>query len=284
MDWHLRTRILSNRAHTLVMGVVNITPDSFSDGGEFYDTTEAIAHGRRIALQGADVVDVGGESTRPGAPPVSEEEESARVIPVVRALAEEGIVVSVDTAKASVAAGALAAGAEIVNDVSALRDPAMAAVVSEYGAGIILMHMQGTPSTMQIDPRYDDVSAEVRRALLASAALAESAGIERKRICLDPGIGFGKTIAHNLTLLHDLGDFASSGYPIVVGTSRKSFIGAIAGLPDARERDAATAGTTALAVAAGVFAVRVHDVPGNLQSARLADAIVRQKVFDEVGG
>ncbi|MDF1595962.1 MAG: dihydropteroate synthase [Acidimicrobiia bacterium] len=266
------------------MGVVNVTPDSFSDGGDFYETAGAIARGREISRQGADIVDVGGESTRPGAALVSEEEESARVIPVVRALAEEGIVVSVDTAKASVAAGALAAGAEIVNDVSALGDPAMAAVVADYGAGIILMHMQGTPSTMQDAPRYDDVSMEVRRSLLASAALAESEGIDRNRICLDPGIGFGKTIDHNLTLLHDLGEFVSIGYPIVVGISRKSFIGAIAGLPDARDRDAATAGTTALAVAAGVLAVRVHDVPGNLQSARVADAIVRLKVFDEVGG
>ena len=280
--WQLRARTLTNRDHTLVMGVVNVTPDSFSDGGRFFDVTEAIAHGRRLAALGADVVDVGGESTRPGAPPVSAEDELGRVIPVVRALAEDGVVVSADTAKAEVAAEAVAAGAEIVNDVSALSDPAMPAVVAETGAGLVLMHMKGTPATMQDDPEYGDVTAEVRDALLARAAFAELSGIDRDRICLDPGIGFGKSIDHNLALLRDLKVLTSTGYPILVGTSRKSFIGKLAELSIPADRDAATAGTTALAVAAGVFCVRVHDVPGNLQSARVADAIVRSRIFDEV--
>ena len=283
VDWQLRTRTLTNRDHTLVMGVVNVTPDSFSDGGRFFDVTEAIAHGRRLAALGADVVDVGGESTRPGAPPVSAEDELGRVILVVRALADDGVVVSADTAKAEVAAEAVAAGAEIVNDVSALSDPAMPAVVAETGAGLVLMHMKGTPATMQDDPQYGDVTAEVRDTLLERAAFAESSGIDRARICLDPGIGFGKSIDHNLALLRGLKVLTSTGYPILVGTSRKSFIGKLAGLSNPADRDAATAGTTALAVAAGVFCVRVHDVPGNLQSARVADAIVRSRIFDEVG-
>ena len=283
VDWQLRTRTLTNRDHTLVMGVVNVTPDSFSDGGRFFDVTEAIAHGRRLAALGADVVDVGGESTRPGAPPVSAEDELGRVIPVVRALADDGVVVSADTAKAEVAAEAVAAGAEIVNDVSALSDPAMPAVVAETGAGLVLMHMKGTPATMQDDPQYGDVTAEVRDTLLERAAFAESSGIDRARICLDPGIGFGKSIDHNLALLRGLKVLTSTGYPILVGTSRKSFIGKLAGLSNPADRDAATAGTTALAVAAEVFCVRVHDVPGNLQSARVADAIVRSRIFDEVG-
>ena len=281
--WQLRTRTLTNRDHTLVMGVVNVTLDSFSDGGRFFDVTEAIAHGRRLAALGADVVDVGGESTRPGAPAVSAEDELGRVIPVVRALADDGVVVSADTAKAEVAAEAVAAGAEIVNDVSALSDPAMPAVVAETGAGLVLMHMKGTPVTMQDDPQYGDVTAEVRDTLLERAAFAESFGIDRARICLDPGIGFGKSIDHNLALLRNLEALTSTGYPILVGTSRKSFIGKLAGLSNPTDRDAATAGTTALAVAAGVFCVRVHDVPGNLQSARVADAIVRSRIFDEVG-
>ena len=283
VDWQLRTRTLTNRDHTLVMGVVNVTPDSFSDGGRFFDVTEAIAHGRRLVALGADVVDVGGESTRPGAPPVSAEDELGRVIPVVRALADDGVVVSADTAKAEVAAEAVAAGAEIVNDVSALSDPAMPAVVAETGAGLVLMHMKGTPATMQDDPQYGDVTAEVRDTLLERAAFAESSGIDRARICLDPGIGFGKSIDHNLALLRGLKVLTSTGYPILVGTSRKSFIGKLAGLSNPADRDAATAGTTALAVAAEVFCVRVHDVPGNLQSARVADAIVRSRIFDEVG-
>ena len=280
-EWRLRTRRIGNRDHTLIMGVVNVTPDSFSDGGDFADATEAIAHGRRLAFQGADVVDIGGESTRPGSEAVSVDDELARVLPVVKALADDGVVVSIDTSKAAVAEQALAAGAEIVNDVSALGDPDMAGLVAATGAGVVLMHMRGMPSTMQHDPRYDDVVAEVRDELLEAARIAESVGIRIEQICLDPGIGFGKTVSHNLTLLRRLNQLTEAGYPILLGTSRKSFLGSIAEVPNAKDRDLATAATTALAVAAGVFCVRVHDVPGNLQSARIADAIVRPSIRDE---
>ena len=280
-EWRLRTRRIGNRDHTLIMGVVNVTPDSFSDGGDFADATEAIAHGRRLVSQGADVVDIGGESTRPGSEAVSADDELARVLPVVKALADDGVVVSIDTSKAAVAEQALAAGAEIVNDVSALGDPDMAGLVATTGAGVVLMHMRGKPSTMQQDPSYDDVVAEVRDELLEAARVAESAGIRIDQICLDPGIGFGKTVSHNLTLLRRLNQLTEAGYPILLGTSRKSFLGSIADVPDAKDRDLATAATTALAVAAGVFCVRVHDVPGNLQSARIADAIVRPSIRDE---
>ena len=284
LDWRLRSTTVTNREHTLIVGVVNVTPDSFSDGGDFSEMDEAIAHGRLLAAQGADIVDVGGESTRPGAAPVSADLESSRVVPVVRALADEGIIVSVDTTKATVAAEAVAAGAEIVNDISALSDPEMATVVADSGAGIVLMHMQGTPRTMQIDPQYEDVVAEVGDWLSAMAESAELSGIAPDRICLDPGIGFGKTITHNLRLLGDLHALTSVGYPLLIGTSRKAFIGAIAGIPEARNRDVSTAATTALGVAAGVIGVRVHDVPGNRQSARVVDAIVRSRILDEVGG
>ncbi len=280
-EWRLRTRRIGNRDHTLIMGVVNVTPDSFSDGGDFADATEAIAHGRRLVSQGADVVDIGGESTRPGSEAVSADDELARVLPVVKALADDGVVVSIDTSKAAVAEQALAAGAEIVNDVSALGDPDMAGLVATTGAGVVLMHMRGKPSTMQQDPSYDDVVAEVRDELLEAARVAESAGIRIDQICLDPGIGFGKTVSHNLTLLRRLNQLTEAGYPILLGTSRKSFLGSIAEVPNAKDRDLATAATTALAVAAGVFCVRVHDVPGNLQSARIADAIVRPSISDE---
>lgn len=284
LDWRLRSTFVTNREHTLIVGVVNVTPDSFSDGGDFFEMDEAIAHGRLLAAQGADIVDVGGESTRPGAAPVSADRECSRVVPVVRALADEGIIVSVDTTKATVAAEAVAAGAEIVNDISGLSDPEMAAVVADSGAGIVLMHMQGTPRTMQIDPQYEDVVAEVGDWLSAMAESAELSGIAHDRICLDPGIGFGKTIIHNLRLLGDLRTLTSIGYPLLLGASRKSFIGAIAGIPAARDRDVATAAATAFGVAAGVIGVRVHDVPGNRQSARVADAIVRSRILDEVGG
>ena len=280
-EWRLRTRRLGNSDHTLIMGVVNVTPDSFSDGGDFADATEAIAHGRRLAAQGADIVDIGGESTRPGSDEVSVDEEIDRAMPVVKALSDDGIIVSIDTSKAVVAEQALEGGAEIVNDVSALRDPDMAGLVASTGAGVVLMHMRGTPSTMQLDPRYDDVVIEVRDELLATARTAESLGVAGDQICLDPGIGFGKTVAHNLTLLRMLSRITEAGYPTLLGTSRKSFLGSIAGIPDAKDRDVATAATTALAVASGVFCVRVHDVPRNLQSARIADAIVRASISDE---
>jgi dihydropteroate synthase len=266
------------------MGIVNVTPDSFSDGSAFFtdgafDAESAIRHGLRLIADGADIVDVGGESTRPGAGAVSVELELERVIPVIAGLAAEGAIVSVDTSKPEVAVAAVNAGAEIINDVTAFRDPAMAAVCVESGAGVVLMHMQGEPRTMQDDPRYSDVVSEVAGFLGARAAAAVAAGVDRSRICLDPGIGFGKGFEHNLHLLAGLGALVAVGHPVLVGVSRKRVLGRIlddAGYPAAPEdRDAATAATTALAIAAGAAAVRVHDVGTTLQVARTADAIVR---------
>jgi dihydropteroate synthase len=283
IEWRLRTRTLSTDDHTLIVGILNVTPDSFSDGGEFVaetvDHDAAIARGRELAAAGADIVDVGGESTRPGAAPVDAVTEAHRVVPVVAALAGDGIVVSIDTSKAVVAEAALEAGAEVVNDVTALGDPDMAPLCAASGVGVVLMHMQGTPATMQDDPRYDDVVSEVVAWLEQRASGAIDAGIERGRLCLDPGIGFGKTLSHNLELLQHLPRLVATGLPIMVGTSRKGFLGEVlrrAGVvTEAAQRDPATEATTALAVSAGVAAVRVHDVAGAVQSARIADAIVR---------
>jgi dihydropteroate synthase len=260
---------------TLVMGVLNVTPDSFSDGGLHRDGEGAIAHGLAMAAAGAALVDVGGESTRPGAGAVPEPEEADRVLPVVRALAEAGVVVSVDTSKAGVAAAALEAGAAVVNDVTSLGDPEMAAVVAEYGAGLVLMHMQGDPRTMQEDPRYGDVVAEVTRFLVDRAAAAGEAGVDPRSICIDPGIGFGKSLEHNLALLANLGALAETGFPVMIGASRKSWIPALLGEVPMAERDPLSAVAHALAVAGGASVIRVHDVVMGLRSARIADAIVR---------
>jgi len=273
---------LSTADHTLVMGVLNVTPDSFSDGGRFdaTDATDAaVAAGLDLWRQGADLVDVGGESTRPGSVGVSVAEETDRVISVVAALAAAGVLVSVDTSKPEVAAAALDAGAEVVNDITALADPDMAALCAARGPGVVLMHMQGTPETMQLDPRYHDVVAEVARYLIDRAAAAVAAGVDPARICLDPGIGFGKRLDHNLDLLSGVATLAATGYPVLIGTSRKGFLGEILataghGAP-ADRRDPATHATTALAVVAGAAVVRAHDVVGTLQAARTADAIVR---------
>ncbi|HVS98978.1 MAG TPA: dihydropteroate synthase [Solirubrobacterales bacterium] len=243
-----------------LMGVVNVTPDSFSDGGLYLDPGAAIEHGKELAAQGAAILDIGGESTRPGADPVPAEEELRRIEPVVAGLAGAGAEISVDTSKASVAAAALDAGATIVNDVTALRgDPEMAALVADRGAGLVLMHMAGDPRTMQVDPEYDDVVAEVRDFLAARLAAAVAAGIDESRIWLDPGIGFGKTDRHNFELLRGLGGLAALGRPLVVGTSRKSFIGRADGsAPDGRL--GGTIATSILAAAAGAAVLRVHDV------------------------
>lgn len=277
--WHVRDRVLSTRPHTLIMGVLNTTPDSFSDGGRHPAASAAIAAGLDMWNQGADIVDVGGESTRPGAAPVPVDEELERVVPVVAGLVEGGAVVSIDTMKATVAAAAVTAGAHIVNDVTALRDPEMAAVCARSGVGVVLMHMQGDPKTMQIDPRYDSLVPEIVTYLEARAGAAQRSGVERERICLDPGIGFGKTHADNIELLNNIGSLSASGYPVLVGTSRKGFLGSIlaaAGLETvAAERDPATAATVALAIAGGASIVRVHNVGHAFQAARVADAIVR---------
>ncbi|MBV9472438.1 MAG: dihydropteroate synthase [Solirubrobacterales bacterium] len=246
-----------------IMGVVNVTPDSFSDGGRYLDPDKAVAHGADLHAQGAQILDVGGESTRPGAEPVAEQEELRRVLPVIEALASSPDVqaqLSIDTSKATVARAALAAGASLVNDVTALRgDPEMVSVVAASGAECCLMHMLGEPRTMQRDPRYEDVVSEVKSFLEARMAFAVSEGVAERRIMLDPGIGFGKTVEHNLELLRRLDELTGLGRPLVIGTSRKSFLGRITGRGlDARV--AATVATNVLAYERGARVFRVHDV------------------------
>ncbi len=258
------------------MGVLNVTPDSFSDGGRFLDADAAIAHGLELDAAGADVVDVGGESTRPGAISVTVDAEIDRVVPVVAALVAKDVVVSVDTSKAEVAAAALNAGASIINDVTALSDPAMVDLAVTTGAGLVLMHMLGEPRTMQDAPRYDDVVEEVARYLESAAASAIEAGVRRESICLDPGIGFGKSLAHNLDLLSlGVARIAKTGFPVLVGASRKSFVTGILGPIDPDERDPASAAAQVLAVASGASIIRSHNVVMALQTVRVADAIVR---------
>jgi dihydropteroate synthase len=256
-----------------LMGVVNVTPDSFSDGGLYLDPSAAIAHGRALAAAGAAILDVGGESTRPGAAPVPPEEEVRRVEPVVAGLA--GVAeISIDTSKAAVAAAALDAGASIVNDVTALRgDPAMASLVADRGAGLVLMHMAGEPRTMQVNPEYGDVVADVRDFLAARLKVAVAAGVDESRIWLDPGIGFGKTDRHNFELLRGLPELATLGRPILLGTSRKSFIGRTDG-SETDDRLGGTIATSILAAAAGASVLRVHDVREMAQALKVASAVL----------
>jgi dihydropteroate synthase len=243
-----------------VMGVVNVTPDSFSDGGRFLDPGAAILHGGQLQQEGADILDVGGESTRPGADPVDAVEELHRILPVIEGLVPLGARVSVDTSKAPVAGAALTAGATLVNDVTALRgDPEMAGVVADAGAELCLMHMLGDPRTMQLDPHYDDVVSEVKRFLEERMAFAVSEGVAEQRIVLDPGIGFGKTVDHNLALLRRLDEIVALGRPVLIGTSRKSFLGRLTGR-DVDHRLAATIATNVLAYAYGARIFRVHEV------------------------
>ncbi|MGE4427232.1 MAG: dihydropteroate synthase [Solirubrobacteraceae bacterium] len=246
-----------------VMGIVNVTPDSFSDGGEWFDRDAAVRHGLELAAAGAGILDVGGESTRPGAADVTAEEEERRVVPVVRVLAAAlpDVVLSVDTTKASVAAAAIGAGARYVNDVSAFRhDPDMAALVAERDVRCCLMHMRGVPRTMQDAPRYDDVVDDVARHLRERVEAVVAAGVSEDRIDVDPGIGFGKTVEHNLALLRRLDEIVAIGPRVVVGTSRKTFLGRITGRDDPRQRLAGTIATNVLALAAGARVFRVHDV------------------------
>jgi dihydropteroate synthase len=258
----------------LVMGVLNVTPDSFSDGGRFLEPDAAVKHVLDMVAEGADVVDIGAESSRPGAEPVPEEEELRRLIPVVQEVCRQvAVPVSVDTTKAAVARQALEAGAAIINDISALRaDPAMAAVVAAVGAGLVLMHRQGTPKTMQRAPRYGDVVAEVREFLRERVQAAAEAGIAADHILLDPGIGFGKNLSHNLTLLARLDELRPLGRPILVGVSRKSFIGEIIGRRTG-DRLMGTAAAVAVAVLRGAGMVRVHDVKMMKDVVRMVDAI-----------
>jgi len=243
-----------------VMGVVNVTPDSFSDGGEFLDPAAAIAQGRRLAADGAAILDIGGESTRPGAQPVEADEELRRVLPVIEALADGEARISIDTTKTEVASRALAAGASIVNDVSAFRfAPELAGVVATADVDCCLMHMLGEPRTMQKDPRYDDVVADVKAFLEERMEFATAAGVREERIWLDPGIGFGKTLEHNLELLRRLDEIVALGRPVVVGTSRKSFLGKLTGKPE-KERLPGTIATNVVALERGARIFRVHDV------------------------
>jgi len=257
-----------------LMGVVNVTPDSFSDGGLYLDAGAAIAHGEELVRQGADVLDVGGESTRPGAAPVGASEERARVEPVVSALAAAGHAVSIDTYKLAVAAAALDAGATVVNDVTALRaDPEIGGLCAARGAGLVLMHMQGSPRTMQENPVYEDVVDDVKAFLAERLEAAVAVGVKEERIWLDPGIGFGKTLEHNLELLRRLGELRALGRPLVIGTSRKSFIGKIDG-SGVGERVGGTIASSVLAVAEGADVLRVHDVAEARQALTVTGAIL----------
>ncbi|MBL8921846.1 MAG: dihydropteroate synthase [Myxococcaceae bacterium] len=273
---HLRGDVVRFDDRPLVMGIVNVTPDSFSDGGRHDTTGAAIAHALTLLEEGADWLDIGGESTRPGAAPVPADEECARVVPVIEGLLRRvpGAIISVDTSKAEVARRALAAGACVVNDVTALGDPEMAGVIARAGASACLMHMQGTPRTMQQDPRYDDVVAEVANALGASLERAVVAGVDRRRLLVDPGLGFGKTLAHNLELLRHLDALRALGAPILLGASRKSFLGAITGAREPSQRLVASTATIAIAAALRqADVVRVHDVKATREALAIACAV-----------
>ncbi len=260
----------------LLMGILNVTPDSFSDGGQYTSVASAVVHAQRMVAEGAALIDVGGESSRPGAAAVSEAAQLARVLPVLYALRENlpsQIVLSIDTRNPQVATQAIAAGATVINDISGGAATGMFELAAAHGVTLVLMHMQGTPETMQTAPHYQDVVGEVLGYLLQRAAAAEQAGVARARILLDPGIGFGKTRAHNLALLRALPRFVASGYPILLGTSRKRFMGAICRETEFSELLGATCATTALGVAAGVKVFRVHDVKANRQALEVAWAI-----------
>jgi len=272
---------VSSPSHTdfTVMGVVNVTPDSFSDGGRYIDADAAISHGLELQAEGAEILDIGGESTRPGAEPVDAAAELERVLPVIDGLRARGATaqISIDTSKATVAVAALEAGATIINDVTALRaDPEMAAVVAASGAQCCLMHMLGEPRTMQDDPRYDDVVSDIKAFLEERMAFAVAAGVAEERILLDPGIGFGKTVEHNLELLARLDEVVALGRPVVIGTSRKGFLGRITGRP-VDDRLAATIATNVLAYERGARVFRVHDVAPVRDALVIAGATVRRR-------
>ncbi len=260
----------------VLVGVLNVTPDSFSDGGDFLDPEKAASRAAAMLDEGAEIIDVGGESTRPGSDPVSQEEEVRRVVPVIRAILADrpDAIISIDTYRAATAGAALEAGARIVNDVTALRgDPCMAALAADAGCPMILMHMLGEPKTMQRDPSYDDVVREVRDFLAARAEQAIAAGVEPENIILDPGIGFGKTLEHNLALLRRLDSLVELGFPVLFGASRKRFIGRITGVEDARGRVSGTVAANVLAYERGATFFRVHDVRPNREALAVAEAV-----------
>jgi dihydropteroate synthase len=256
------------------MGILNVTPDSFSDGGAFADVERAVAHGLAMVEEGADIIDVGGESTRPGAEPVPMEEERRRVCPVIERLAARGVLLSIDTMKPVVAQAALDGGAEIVNDVTGLRDPAMREIVRASGAGAIIMHMQGTPRDMQRAPAYENVCEEVRQFFRHQHALCIASGVDPDRLAYDPGIGFGKTAGHHRALLRELGSLAPAGRPLVLGVSRKAFLGEAIGSPALADRAWPTVALTSFARTRGAAVVRVHEVRPNVQAMRMTEAIL----------
>jgi len=271
----LRGKRLDFSAGCIIMGVLNVTPDSFSDGGSFFAPDKAVAHGRQMASDGAAIIDVGPESTRPGAEPVSAREQIKRAIPVIEALSTAlNIPISIDTHNPEVAGAALQAGASMINDITALTDEHIGELATRYQAGIILMHIQGSPQTMQVEPQYKDVVAEVLHFLIGRAKRAQTLGIVKEKIFIDPGIGFGKTVEHNLELLRNIDRFVKSGCRVAAGTSRKSFIGALTGKDKPAERLFGTAATVALCAAAGVSIVRVHDVAQMADVVKTANAIV----------
>jgi dihydropteroate synthase len=286
LSWSDYTLALGRR--TCIMGVVNVTPDSFSDGGKFFDCDIAVAQGEKLAAEGADIIDIGGESTRPFSDPVPIEEEIRRVVPVIEKLSRRvAVPISIDTTKAEIARRAIEAGASIINDVAALRfDPGLAAVAVEYDAPVILMHMRGDPKTMQASPRYDNLIEDIRDFLADAAKRAQRLGISSDKIILDPGIGFGKTVEHNLLIIKHLRDFETLGTPILIGTSRKSFIRKL--LKDPQENDikpdlplveAGSQATVAAAILNGAHIVRVHDAAGTLVTAKIVDAIMNARLI-----
>ncbi|HSG80713.1 MAG TPA: dihydropteroate synthase [Gemmatimonadota bacterium] len=273
-SWRTARREISLEA-PVVMGVLNITPDSFSDGGRFFDLDAALRRCEELQRQGADIIDVGGESTRPGSDPVPVEEELQRVIPAIEAAQQFDVPISVDTTKATVAAAALDAGAEIVNDISGLRfDPELGRVAAGHGAGLVLMHIRGRPRTMQVDVHYDDLLAEIAAELQESVDRALAAGCDRDRIVVDPGIGFGKTAEQNLTLINQVGRISELGFPVMVGPSRKSFIGKTLGL-EVDDRLEATLAACVVALLRGARIFRVHDVSAARRALDMTEAIVR---------
>jgi dihydropteroate synthase len=260
-----------------IVGILNVTPDSFSDGGDFLDPEAAAEQAAAMLDEGADMLDVGGESTRPGSDPVSQEEEIRRVVPVLERIlsVRPEAVISVDTNRGGTATAALEAGASLVNDVTALRgDPRMVSVIEEAECPVILMHMQGDPKTMQKDPHYEDVVREVRDFLAERAEYAVAAGVRPENIIVDPGIGFGKNLEHNLALLHNLDEIVDLGFPVLIGASRKSFIGRITGVQEARDRVSGTVATTVLAFEQGATFFRVHDVRANREALAVAEAVL----------
>ncbi|OYV06776.1 MAG: dihydropteroate synthase [Verrucomicrobiales bacterium VVV1] len=276
MEWQLKNRTLDLTRRGVVMGILNVTPDSFSDGGRHDALDSALRHARQMIAEGAEIIDIGGESTRPGAAMISSELEISRTAPVIRALRSEwdGLI-SIDTWKAEVARAAIAAGADIVNDISGLTgDPDMLAVCRESGCGVVVMHRQGTPETMQRAPHYDEVVREVREYFEERLATLSTAGIRAESLCFDPGIGFGKTVAHNLDLLRHLDHLAPAGRPLLLGVSRKSFIGRVLESERLEDREWPTVALTASARELGVRLHRVHDVKPNLEALRMIEAIL----------